>query len=270
MHYDTTPATLRQALIQALEAAPARLRVEHVDYLREPVVMVDTPEGAVLISNPYAGGLNIAVSTYSGVQACLYPAGYDPRRPHEEVEDEDIITVYETAPDNVEEAAVDLRRLVAAITARFSTPAERIAQRIAFAHALARALHLTTGEVTVEHLGQMARSVYARMAVWYGEDAALLADDADALYGEERDAHDGDSIDGEGTAAPTRFVERARRHLARSGGPTTDPYAPEQTRALFVQVLASLMHAAQSAEGDHYAIYDGQDPFHDLHQALTR
>ena len=146
--------------------------------------------------------------------------------------------------------------------------ASRIAERIATARDLAQALAPAAFEPLEEtHLVALARRAYARAAIWNGEDAAVLADDAEGLFDEECADYEGEPIepeDAEDIDAPAERLEEALQHLTRSGVPA-EPHDPERVRALYVEILAGLMHAAQAAHGDPYAIYDAHEPFADIH-----
>ncbi|WP_150255196.1 hypothetical protein [Nocardiopsis deserti] len=154
------------------------------------------------------------------------------------------------------------------MTAIRTAAATRIAERIATARDLAQALAPAAFEPLEEtHLVALARRTYARAAIWNGEDAALLADDAEQLANEEQAEYDGEPIepeDVEGVDAPAERLEEVLQHLTRSGVPA-EPQDPERVRALYVETLASLMHAAQAAHGSPYAIYDAHEPFADIH-----
>lgn len=188
---------------------------------------------------------------------------------------EDAVCVYEAQPDTPQGAAENLARLVEAITTAATAPTQSItpAQRAADACALARALGFAADEVTATHLDEIARSAYARAAVWYGEDASVMADDAQELFEEEQNEHDDDQDQDTAPAARTAFVYRARQHLDRSGRPVTEPadaHEAEHVRALYLDILASTMHAHQEIEGDHYAIYDAHEAFTGIERTLTR
>lgn len=273
MNENTT--SLRMALATALEAAG--LPVKHLHFFNVGTVMVGDPEtGAVLIT----GALDRPCSDTLEILACRYPSGYDPADPRQDLPEAAAI-VYETQPGDPQDAAENLARLVEAITTTATASAQRTAparpitpaQRTADARALARALGFAAEEVTAAHLDEIARSAYARAAVWFGEDAALMADDAQELFEEEQNEYDGDQEQGTEPAARTAFVHRARQHLDRSGRPVTEPadaHEAERVRALYVDILASTMHAHQEIEGDHYDIYDAHQAFTGLERTLTR
>lgn len=154
------------------------------------------------------------------------------------------------------------------MTAIRTDAAPRIAERIATARDLAQALAPAAFEPLEEtHLVALARRAYARAAVWHGEDAAVLADDAEQLANDEQAEYDGEPIepeDVEDVDAPAEHLEEALQHLTRWGAPA-EPHDPERVRTLYVEILAGLMHAAQAAHVDPYAIYDAHEPFADIH-----
>ncbi|MFY7069025.1 hypothetical protein ACOQFV_24475 [Nocardiopsis changdeensis] len=263
-----TTNTLRQVLTAALEAAG--LPVRHIDLFKEPAVMVGAPEtGVVLITGP----LDEACTDTLGITACRYPLGYDPADPRQDLP-EDTVTVYATTPGDPLERAENLACLVEEVTAQVSPPAPvSPAQRSADARALARALGLAPGEdVDFPHLNKIALSAYCRAVAWYGEDAELLADDARQQFEEEQNAHD-DEDQGAEPVANAVFVRRARQQLGRSGRPATEPadaHEAERVRALYLDILASAMHALQGLGNDPEAAFDAHEPFVDLQQPVKR
>ena len=149
-----------------------------------------------------------------------------------------------------------------------TSAAALIVERIATARDLAQALAPAAFEPLEEtHLVTLARRTYARAAVWNGEDAALLADDAEQLFNEEQAEYDGEPIepeDAEDIDAPAERLQEVLQHLTRRGAPA-EPHDPERVRTLYVETLAALMHAAQATHSDPYAIYDAHEPFVDIH-----
>ncbi|GAA1463537.1 hypothetical protein NE857_34080 (plasmid) [Nocardiopsis exhalans] len=139
---NSSAANLHQTLTAALTRHG--LAPRSIDLTRTPCIQVKACDGsAVVVSNPYGGQLDIALTEYQGVAAYRYPLRYDPAHPPSDFNaDPDHLTqVYETptpCEGLVHQARADIDRLARILAAEVTRPLPDAEISDLLLHALAK------------------------------------------------------------------------------------------------------------------------------------